>query len=320
MRPGFTLRGMYMRIGVAMALYNGRKYLKEQIDSLLGQTVVPDIIVCCDDGSTDGTMDWLEGYVAQTGSKSRFVLVRNNKTLGYVQNFYKALDLCDADVMFLCDQDDVWGADKIELMCRTLIENPQISLLSCAHGLIGDDGSPISSMRYGQVKTSGALLPVSEKEVITYFLWPGMTMALKSSLWKAVREDAKNISAPHDRVLALFAASRGQMYFLDTVLCSHRLHDNNSGGEEGDMRTILNRAFKLKELSTSFDWLEAQIAQGDRFSAAAQKSLCEYRNYVGLRLQAVQKKSIFPLLRALRCSGYVHWKGLAADIITIIKG
>lgn len=308
-----------MRTAVAIALYNGKRFLKEQIDSLLAQTKVPDLIVCCDDGSSDGTMDWLENYVQENRLEELFCLIRNESNLGYVQNFYKALDLCDADVLFLCDQDDIWHAEKIERMCKVMEEKPECALLSCSHDLIDADGASITSLRYSQKSSRGDIRAISEKEIVTLFLWPGMTMALRRSFWNEIQADARAISAPHDRVLSLMAASRDAMFFLDIPLCSHRLHTSNSGGEEDSIKAVLGREFKIKELSTSLKWLDAQLACANAFSSAAIRELRGYREYVASRLTAVQKRSPLLLMKALRCKGYVHLKGIAADLLCILR-
>ena len=307
-----------MRTGVAIALYNGIRFLKEQIDSLLVQTMLPDIIVCCDDGSSDGTFDWLKGYVRERGCENRFLLVENTERLGYIQNFYKALDLCDADLLFLCDQDDIWDPEKIKKMSDIFIQNDHIDLLACAHTLIDETGSPISSMRYSQKTGEGALHPLSALDIVTRFNWPGMTLALRRTLWNDIKNTAKCIQAPHDRVLSLFAASKNAMAFLDSSLCEHRLHTSNSGGEENNAHTFLSRSFKIKELTTSANWLSAQMDHSPAFSADAQAALKDYRNYIQLRLQAIEKRNFIPLIKALKHKNCVNPKGLAADFVSII--
>lgn len=308
-----------MRTGVAIALYNGRRFLKEQIDSLLYQTIKPDIIVCCDDGSTDGTMQWLSDYVNELGEAERFLLVQNEKNLGYVRNFYKALDLCDADYMFLCDQDDIWAPNKIEKMVEVFDRNRQWKLISCAHDLIDAEGQSISSVRYSVKRGSGVVSAVSEREIVTYFNWPGMTMAIRREFWMEIKENAIEIKAPHDRVLALLASSQGAMGYFDLPLCSHRLHTSNSGGEEDSLKTMLSRSFKKKELSTSLKWLDEQLNHRISFSVAAQDALQGYRDYVALRAEAMEKESWIPLLSALvKCRQYVNPKGLLADAASIL--
>ena len=102
-----------MTTSVAICTYNGAKYLTEQLESILAQETPVDEIIICDDGSTDGTPLLLKEYHDQF--PKLFRLFFNAENLGYVRNFEQALSLCTKDIIFLCDQDDVWFSDKIEL-------------------------------------------------------------------------------------------------------------------------------------------------------------------------------------------------------------
>lgn len=110
-----------MRISIAMATYNGAKYLQEQLDSFLYQTRLPDELVVCDDGSTDATLDILEDFRQQAPFAVR--VYRNEVNLGYIKNFEKALSLCTGDIIYLSDQDDVWLCKKIEQIERIFLSD-----------------------------------------------------------------------------------------------------------------------------------------------------------------------------------------------------
>src|SRR5574344_2136916 len=97
-------------ISLALPTYNGEKYLREQLDSIFNQTMVPEEIVVVDDRSTDSTIQILEEYKQKYGLKYYI----NEQNLGYNKNFEKAITLCQGDYIALCDQDDVWLPEKIE--------------------------------------------------------------------------------------------------------------------------------------------------------------------------------------------------------------
>ena len=99
-------------ISIAMATYNGEKYLQEQLDSFLTQTRPPDELVVCDDGSKDRTLEILAAF--QASASFAVHLYKNNERLGCAKTFDKALSLCKCDSIFLSDQDDVWFPEKIE--------------------------------------------------------------------------------------------------------------------------------------------------------------------------------------------------------------
>lgn len=97
-------------VSIALATYNGEKYLKEQIDSLLVQTYENFELVISDDGSTDATQSILEDYVSKDNRVSWSI---NNKARGFVSNFGEAIKKCKGEIVFLCDQDDFWYPEKI---------------------------------------------------------------------------------------------------------------------------------------------------------------------------------------------------------------
>ncbi len=103
-------RKKIMNISVALATHNGSTHLKEQIESLLAQTVPPMEIIISDDGSTDGTCEILEQY-SQNHATIRTI---NAKIQGINTNFQNALSTCNGDYIALCDQDDIWETDKLD--------------------------------------------------------------------------------------------------------------------------------------------------------------------------------------------------------------
>jgi glycosyltransferase involved in cell wall biosynthesis len=109
-------------VSVAMAIYNGKRYLKEQIDSILGQSHRHIELVIVDDASTDGSYE-LASEIASHDSRIR--LERNEHNLGYAANFIKALSLTKGPSAAFADQDDVWRPEKIETLLKLLNENPE---------------------------------------------------------------------------------------------------------------------------------------------------------------------------------------------------
>lgn len=102
-----------MKMSIAMATYNGARYLREQLDSFAAQTRLPDELVVCDDGSSDDTLNILEEFARTAPFQVR--IFRNDVNLGYAQNFARALERCVGDLVFLSDHDNVWFEDKIDV-------------------------------------------------------------------------------------------------------------------------------------------------------------------------------------------------------------
>lgn len=110
-----------------MTTYNGARYLQDQLDSFLSQQRLPDEVVICDDGSTDTTHKLLEEF--RQRAPFAVHLFYNDTNLGHTRNFEKAMSLCNGDVIFLSDQDDVWDNKKIDVTLDFLKNNPDTDVI-----------------------------------------------------------------------------------------------------------------------------------------------------------------------------------------------
>lgn len=113
-----------MKISIAMATYNGAKFLREQLDSFSAQTRLPDELVVCDDGSKDATLAILDAFAATAPFAVR--VIRNPENLGFMRNFEKAISLCEGDIIFVSDQDDVWFPEKLATVEQVYRDNPKV--------------------------------------------------------------------------------------------------------------------------------------------------------------------------------------------------
>ena len=108
-----------VKVSVIICTYNGANYLAGQLDSLLAQTCPPYELVVQDDGSSDGTWEMLEAFrTAHPGLCIR--LFRNPERLGYNRNFLSAVQRAGGDFIACCDQDDVWMANKLEMLMNRI--------------------------------------------------------------------------------------------------------------------------------------------------------------------------------------------------------
>lgn len=101
-----------MKVSIALCTFNGEKYIQEQLESLLNQSSLPDEIIISDDGSTDRTLEIIEDTLKD--STIKYKIFNQNPSLGVFRNFEFCLRECSGDLIFPCDQDDVWKNDKIK--------------------------------------------------------------------------------------------------------------------------------------------------------------------------------------------------------------
>jgi len=107
-------------ISIAMTAYNGEKYIREQLDSILAQTEDDFEVVICDDASTDSTLSILKEYEKKD---NRFRIYENEGNLGYRENFNKAVSLCKGDFIAFSDQDDIWLPHHLQTLRENIGEN-----------------------------------------------------------------------------------------------------------------------------------------------------------------------------------------------------
>ena len=128
-----------MKISIALATYNGTRYLREQLDSFVAQSRPPDELVITDDNSTDDTISIIKSFASQAPFEIRYSV--NEKNIGYTANFERAIQQCTGDLIFLSDQDDIWLPEKIARIEAEFEQNPAALLIMCDALLVYADGS-----------------------------------------------------------------------------------------------------------------------------------------------------------------------------------
>jgi hypothetical protein len=144
---------LVMKVSVALASYNGARFIDEQLASLAAQTRLPDELVVCDDGSTDDTLAHVERFAAAAPFEVR--IVRNQQNLGFSGNFQRVLALVGGDIVFICDQDDIWYPDKIDIALAALEADPSAALVVNDEHLMDAEGRRLDATFLGNVRKLG---------------------------------------------------------------------------------------------------------------------------------------------------------------------
>ena len=142
-----------MKLSIAMATYNGERFLTLQLRSLILQDRQPDELVVSDDSSSDATVTMLEQLCTRTSFK--MTILRNENNLGYAGNFNRALTECTGDLIFLADQDDWWFPEKMAQMARWAEEQPDVAIFACDAELTDLKLVPSGRSKLGQIKALG---------------------------------------------------------------------------------------------------------------------------------------------------------------------
>ncbi|WP_426274291.1 glycosyltransferase family 2 protein [Chryseobacterium sp. S-02] len=220
------------KISVALCTYNGEKFIHQQIDSILNQTLEVDEIVVCDDCSTDKTHQILSDYQKQFPGIFRIYI--NEKNLRSVKNFEKAITLCTGDIIFLSDQDDVWENNKVEVFNTFFILNKQTDVL-CSNGyLIDDNNNKLEKYTVWDVPQ----ILKQNRNSINYFkvfctagnFATGAAMAIRKSFVEKVLPFPLIDGLHHDEWIAIISSEKNRFDFINDKLFSYRIHSEQQVG------------------------------------------------------------------------------------------
>ena len=213
-----------------MATHNGEKYIKEQLDSILCQLYPEDEVVISDDGSTDSTLEIIEGY-----KDSRIKIYRmmhphkDMKSHYYVtMNFENALKQAKGDYIFLSDQDDVWMPNKVDV-CMEALQNHDMVLhnLQCVDG----DLLPLNRNIYNNSFRPKNYLMRRGKHY-------GCALAFRRELLHYILPFPNKLVL-HDYWIGIIGETFGGIEFLDELLTKYRIHGTNTSGNSQKNNSML---------------------------------------------------------------------------------
>ena len=223
------------KVDILLATYNGEKYLKEQIESLLNQTYTNIQIIISDDCSTDGTRDILKSY--ENNEKIKVYYQENN--LGYVKNFEFLLKKVESDLYMLCDQDDFWKKEKVE----KTVDKLQKENLDLVFGdlEVVDENLNLLYPSYNKYMHLAHKIDKYHKDYKLQYLYNCMTgctmMSKKKFLDKILPLPTNSKYMIHDYWIGLIVSLNGKVGYLDKPYILYRQHGKNQVGTKKASQT-----------------------------------------------------------------------------------
>lgn len=210
-----------MKISVALAAYKGEKYITEQIESILSQLGSNDELIVSDD-FPDGEMRGIVENMASCDVRIKYI---RGEGKGVVRNFENALKACSGDVIFLCDQDDVWMPDKVETVMKEFENGAELVL----HDALITDAA-LETINPSCFSVHGANLSFTKNLVKNTFV--GCCMAFTKELLAETMPFPDGI-AMHDWWIALVALKKNRKAVLvEKPLIKWRRHGENVTGSK----------------------------------------------------------------------------------------
>ena len=219
-------------ISVVLCTYNGEKFLEEQLQSILNQSILPREIEVSDDGSSDHTMDIVHRVSAASDPSIRWTIVQRQEPLGPAANFAAALTQANYDLIALSDQDDVWESSKLEILVAALENSADASLVFSDATIISDTGGTSGSLMNTLRLTPGEFRAISSGAALDALMRRNLVTGATLMLRKSLLDSALPIPHGwvHDEWLALVSALQHGVIFEPLRLTRYRQHQSNQIG------------------------------------------------------------------------------------------
>ena len=278
-------------ISVAVAAYNGERFIEKQLNSILRQNLSVDEVVICDDCSTDKTYEICEKFIEKNALKN-WRLYKNEANVGYCFNFYGAIEKCEGDIIFLADQDDEWYPEKTEKMMACMAENPHISVLSSRYNVIDGESNIIenSGVTYLGEKYDDSIEYISAESQIGCSYIRGFSICFRKELKPLIKPiDLKSLLS-HDWFICMLGSITGKTAFLNTVLTSYRFHGNNvsllDGKRKKEHRKLEKRILGIEESINGHTYLST-LSSDESFN----KNIGKFIRFEKKRLKFLKTKN-----------------------------
>lgn len=250
-------------ISIALCTYNGERFLRPQLDSLLAQDYAHFEVVAVDDASTDGTAQILADYARRD---PRFRCRRNPRNLGIHGNFERALRDCRGELIAMCDQDDIWLPDKLSVLVEALLDSGALLAYSDSE-LIDEQGNILGRRIFSSARIEAYGDPV-------HYVYGHLCSGHATLLRREVVDKAMPIPVQiyHDWWLAFVAASSGRIVYVDRCLVRYRRHGDSITFCIEQAMEERGRGFRARQLGRE----EARLACFAAFPGREQGFLREF--------------------------------------------
>lgn len=201
-----------------MAVYNGAAFLRPQVESILAQLRAQDELIVVDDGSTDDSPGVLQGI-----RDARLHLHRNERNLGVVKAFERALSLAGGDIVFLSDHDDLWLAGKVDKALEVFASHPEVTMVLSDAIVIDEEGRTLNESFFS-VRGRFA------RGFVRNFLknkYLGCTLSFRRAMLEKFLPIPHDVPM-HDIWFGLLNEIYGRTFFIDEPLVAYRRHRRNA--------------------------------------------------------------------------------------------
>ncbi len=231
-------------VSILMSTYNGEKFIRKQLDSILAQTYQNFELIVCDDCSRDDTLSVVREYASKD---RRIRVLQNEYNKGYIYSFIEALPLAQGEYISFADQDDIWLPHKIEKLVDNI--GKYALIYSDAQYMDANDelieGECVSKYRSAVTGVNFSIFAWKSRFSVFGFL-----QLFRKKIFNNEVFPKKGEMYAHDCFATLMGMKHGGITYVDEVLAYYRQHDNNvTGGLGGNIKRSPKTRNKTEEFS-----------------------------------------------------------------------
>lgn len=302
-----------MKTSIVLSTYNGEKYIIEQLESLKDQTLAPDEVIISDDCSTDSTVELCKSFITDN-VLDNWHIITHETNKGWAENFSDAFLKATGDIIFPCDQDDVWLEDKLEKMTSIMKEHPEIGLL------IGNYKMRVQNEHEDRIveqEYTNRLSQLHFNEKVIFVDYPGCVYCFRRDFYEKILP-YRFEGYPHDAFLIRMAKVDNCCYLYDSPVILWRRHTANATGKPIRTNEAMTSGIeyyircldKMKEYCTDQDLIEKipLIEENTKFYEAR---LAAFKNK-----RLIGKNSLTSCIRYLKF--YPRSRSILGDVWRII--
>jgi glycosyltransferase involved in cell wall biosynthesis len=304
-------------VSVILSTYNGEQYLTALLDSLRSQTRQPDEVLVSDDASTDRTLEIVRSYIGKYGL-TNWHIIDHERNVGWRANFKRGILSCSGDLVFPCDQDDIWDDRKIELMTAVMEENSNINVLACRVRPFYEGEN--EAYRADNAQKDGDLIKLLSLDGsdFLYTMRPGCAFCIRKDFARDIEPWWKE-TYPHDAALWRFAALTGSLGLYGRQLVSFRRHGDNASA-----RGTLTRESRIADIDYYIDFfkqLRAYLRQKGILSDQRDSLTLDVDGWLSARRRLLigeTKRGDIRLISGGR-RWYSTWRSPLVDLYFVLK-
>jgi glycosyltransferase involved in cell wall biosynthesis len=212
---------------VLITVYNGSRFLLQQLDSLREQSLPANEVLISDDASTDDSHHLVHEYIHRHRLEENWVLSRNTINKGYIENFLSIAEQASSELLLFCDQDDIWQKNKIELLVNSYQSQPDALAITSGYKVIDSKGGEAGTLFTKLRANHSELRKVSLPEQLRRNFSVGFALSARRDFYRLLIPIIRRNKLTFDVPIGLFAAAFDGYYSLGHPLVLRRVHENN---------------------------------------------------------------------------------------------